>query len=185
MWTQSLWYLAIAVSLLGSLGAGIWFFLRQRGGSRRASVDQENILIAALMDVEEAAVLTNKHGFIILLNPAAEKLLRQRARSARGKYHTEVFQLKDPAKHTPITWMERQQMTREPLFRECLFNCKGLQDVEITYLVKPLSLNGEEDDHVLLLFKDQSELKALQAHLNYVQMNDLQTKLLNRKSFAR
>ena len=183
IWTQSLWYLSIAVSLLGSVGAGFVYFLRQKNRPKRAYVDQENVLIAALMDVEEAAVLTNKHGFIILINPAAERLLRQRARSTRGKYHTEVFQLKDPAKHTPLAWMERQQMTREPLFRECLFNCQGLQDVEITYLVKPFSLNGEEDGHVLLLFKDQSELKALQAHLNYVQMNDPQTKLLNRKSF--
>ena len=183
VWTQSLWYLSIAVSLLGSIVAGVLYFLRQRGRPKSVHVDQENILIAALMDVEEAAVLANKHGFIILINPAAEKLLRQRARSTRGKYHTEVFHLLDPVKHTPIPWMERNHIIREQLFRDCLFNCRGLQDVEITYLVKPFSLSGDDADHVLLLLKDQSELKALQAHLNYVQMNDPQTKLLNRKSF--
>lgn len=182
-WTQSLWYLSIIASLLGSICAGIIYFVRRRGAPRGAHVNQENVLIAALMDVEEAAVLANKHGYVILINPAAEKLLRQRARSTRGKYHSEVFHLIDPAKHTAIPWMELNQTLRQSSFQDCLFNCQGLQDVEITYLVRPLSLDGEKEDHVLLLLKDQSELRALQAHLNYVQMNDAQTKLLNRKSF--
>lgn len=182
-WGHSVWYLLIAVLFLGLAAAGAWFYYHRQRLTGSGHLVQENILIAALMDVEESAVLANQHGFIVLVNPSAEKLFRQRVRSARGKYHSDLFHLLDPVKRTPINWMDRSQWGKHLGFQDCLLNCQNLQDLETTYLVRPFALGGHESDHFLLLLKDQAELRALEAHLNYVQMNDPQTKLLNRKSF--
>ena len=83
-WGHSVWYLLIAVLFLGLAAAGAWFYYHRQRLTGSGHLVQENILIAALMDVEESAVLANQHGFIVLVNPSAEKLFRQRVRSARG-----------------------------------------------------------------------------------------------------
>ncbi len=173
------WVLAIACI---AASAGVWFYYRYRSSSH-VRIAQENVLIAALLDIEESAVLANKHGYVEFINPSAEQLFRQKVRSARGKYHSDLFHLLDRIKHTPINWLDSGRLGQQLSFQDCLLNCVGLQDLETTYLVRPFALDGKNTDHFLLLLKDQAEVRALQAHLNYLRTNDQQTKLLNRKSF--
>ncbi len=178
---HSVWYWLIALVLIG-LAVGVIWLLHRRTPSQNPLL-QENILIAALMDVEESAILSNNNGYIEFINPSAERLFRQKVRNARGKYHSDVFHLLDPLKRVPINWLQQAGAAAQSSFERCLLNCSNLQDLETTYLVKPFSLDGEQHNHVLLLLKDQAEVRALQAHLNYLQQNDQQTQLMNRKSF--
>lgn len=177
-----IWYLVLLVCLL----VFVFFLYRywKKHTGKRSQFFQYNMLVTALLDVEEAAVLIDKQGLIDFVNPSAEKLFRYNIRNARGKYHSDVFHLLDPLKRHPVDWFDSGRLVQQPMFKECLLNCSGIQDLEIRYLVRPVVISeSAEQTYFLLLIKDQAEVRALQAHLNYMQKNDPQTKLLNRKSF--
>jgi len=166
-----------------AVAAGSIWLYRRFTVPKQERLVQENVLIAALLDVSESAVLANANGFIEFINPSAEHLFRYKVRNARGKYHSDLFHLLDPIKRTPINWLEKAASSENGVFTRCLLNCTGLQDLEMTYLVRPFSLDSIDHEYILLLLKDQAEVRALQAHLNYLQLNDQQTQLMNRKSF--
>ena len=173
----------VLVFLLGAaISAGAWWFYRRRSPLSNRLV-HENLLIDIMMSIPESAILANKNGFIVFINPAAERLLRTQSRSARAKYHSELFHLLDPIKQVPINWLDAKQAGQQARFQPCLLNCTGLQDLETTFLVRSFSLEGGSADHFLLLLQDQAELVALQAHLAYLQKNDQHTRLMNRKAF--
>ncbi|MGB0847436.1 MAG: putative bifunctional diguanylate cyclase/phosphodiesterase [Thiolinea sp.] len=183
----SVWYWVVpALLLILAIAGGGYFFFRQWKERTEDKVElvQQNVLVSALMDVEESAVLVDREGVVEFLNPSAEKLFRIQMRSARGKFHSELFHLLDPMKRNPINWLTGNRSMKQPQFRECLLNCSDLQDLQTWFLVRPIAIDDSgETNHLLLLLKDQAEVRALQTHLHYLQMNDQQTQLLNRKSF--
>lgn len=178
---HSIWSILFFASLF-VLGISLWFLLKQRS-HLSVRLANENLLIEALLAIPESAVLANKNGFIVFINPAAERLFRTQSRSARGKYHSDVFHILDPIRHIPINWVSLKERNQDAKFQTCLLNCNNLQDLETTYLSRSFSLEGSQCDHILLLLQDQAEIMALQARLNYLQVNDPHTGLMNRKSF--
>lgn len=181
----SIWYfVAIALFLLICLLVGFTYW--QKKLRNQSQLFQQNILISALLDVNESAVLVGDGGTIEFINPSAEQLFRCKTLNARGKYHSDLFHLLRPLKRSPIDWLEQGKSGKQVMFRECLLSCSGLQDLEVSYLVRSITINqygGTNSSYFLLLLRDQAEMRALRAHLTYVQTNDAQTKLLNRKSF--
>lgn len=181
----SIWYwLVPALLIILALGAYIFLQHWRRRSEDRVELVQQNVLVSALLDVEESVVLVDRQGVVEFINPSAEKLFRVQMRNARGKFHSELFHLLDSVKRNPINWLSTDQSVKQPQFQECLLNCADLQDLETWFLVRPIAIDDSgETNHLLLLLKDQAEVRALQSHLNYLQRNDQQTQLLNRKSF--
>ncbi|MEZ5536999.1 MAG: EAL domain-containing protein [Thiolinea sp.] len=182
--SPSVWYLlAIILFLLALLLA---FVLWRRHSGNQSQLLQQNILVSALLDINEAAVLVNEKGHIEFINPSAEQLFRYKMPNSRGKFYSDLFHLADPVQRRPINWPEQAKSTQQTLFRECLLSCAGVQDLEVSYLVRPIDISQPDKEpktYFLMLLRDQAEIRALRAHLNYLQTNDSQTKLLNRKSF--
>lgn len=178
------WYLS-AIALFLFLLLIAFIFWKKRSGSQ-SQLLQQNVLVSALLDINEAAILVNDKGNVEFINPAAEQLLRCKILNTRGKFYSDLFHLADPVKRSPINWPEQGKSVQQAMFRECLLSCSGVQDLEVSYLVRPIAISQYDRDtseYFLLLLRDQAEIRALRAHLNYLQTNDPQTKLLNRKSF--
>nr|CAA6824950.1 MAG: diguanylate cyclase/phosphodiesterase (GGDEF & EAL domains) with PAS/PAC sensor(s) [uncultured Thiotrichaceae bacterium] len=179
-----IWYLVATVLFLLVLLVS-FIFWRKRFGSQ-SQLFQQNALISALLDVNESAVLMSKTGHIEFINPAAERLFRCKVPNARGKFYSDLFHLTDPLVHSPVSWLEDGISGKPVVFRECSLNCSGVQELDVSYLVRSIDISqhGETPStYYLLLIRDQAEISALRAQLAYVQTNDAQTKLLNRKSF--
>jgi len=182
----SVWHLAgLLLLFLILVLAGLLLFRRRKDSQ---SVDDVrllplNVAISALMDIDEAAVLVGRDGKVQFINLAAEKLFKTRMHTARGRLYLDLFQLLDPARRTPIKWMEQCSAGQHHHFQDCLLNCRGIQELETAYLGRPFSLNGSRVDSFLLLLRDHAEVRALQIQLRYLLTNDQQTRLLNRKNF--
>ncbi|PIE00505.1 MAG: GGDEF-domain containing protein [Thiothrix nivea] len=176
----------LAVVLFLILLLTVFIFWRRRSGTQ-SRLFQQNVLVSALLDINESAVLVDERGVVEFINPSAEQLFRYKMPNARGKFYSDLFHLVDPVKSSPINWPELGKSSQQILFRECLLSCSGVQDLEVSYLVRPIVINQHDNKDVqnyfLLLLRDQAEVRALRAHLNYLQTNDSRTKLLNRKSF--
>lgn len=173
-------FLCIIVMLV--VIAAIWWWL-QRQFKQQLQLAQQNALVSALMDVEEIAILVNHRGMVESINPAAEALFRCRVRQVRNKRYEDVIYLSEPYKRSPINWIEMAHSTAPAVFRECLLSNKNLQELEASYLARVVHLESSEQPFVLLLLKDQAEIKALQVRLNYLEMHDSRTGLLNRRFF--
>lgn len=175
-----LWFIIIAVIILV---AGVAFWLIRRKSIEAIQLTQHNAIMSSLLDVEESAVLVSKKGIVDYINPSAEQLLKYKLRSARGKKHSDLLTLIDPLKRVSLNWLHERFHLNQVDYESCLLNCAGIQDLETSYLVRPFAFDGENATHYLLLLRDQAEVRALQLRLNYLEMHDERTGLLNRKSF--
>lgn len=178
------WYLLAAALFLLVLLV-VFVFWRRRFGSR-SQLLQQNVLVSALLDINESAVLVNEKGYVEFINPSAEQLLRCKMPNARGKFYSDLFHLINPLKRSPVNWLEEGQSGKQVMFRECALSCSGVQELGVSYLVRAITIDQYDETssrYYLLLLRDQAEIRALRAQLSYVQTNDSQTKLLNRKSF--
>lgn len=170
--------------LVGALAAGAWwlFSMRQQIKSQ-LRLAQQNMLVSSLADVLEAAILVDANGLVDFINPAAEKMLKYKIRSARGKHYGELFTLIDRLTRNPITWLDTAKRNDRPLLRNALMNAPGLNDVPVTYTVQPILFEDADQPCYMLMVRDQTELHAMQLRLDHAHMHDPQTMLLNRKSF--
>lgn len=144
---------------------------------------QQNMLVSSLADVAEAAILVTERGVVDFINPSAEKMLKYKARSARGKHYSELFTLLDNLSHNPLPWMDKARSSTRSTLRHALLNAPGLNELEITYTAQPLSFEANDETWYLLLIRDQTELRALRLRMDHMEQHDQQTMLLNRKSF--
>lgn len=175
-----IWYLLIAaiVGVFGFLLHLIW----QRYRSQVHLV-QQNMLVSALADVMEAAVVVDTGGKVEFINPAAERVLKYKLRSARGKHFSTLFSLFDPQTRVPLQWLEKAKANDRPLVHHGLLNTAGIGELPIHYTVQVLHYAEIAEPFYMLLVRDQTEINALQVRLDYMEMHDPQTQLLNRKSF--
>ena len=90
----SVWYLLVpALLVIAVLSAYIFLQHRKRRSEGRVTLVKQNVLVSALLDVDEAAVLIDGQGVVEFINPSAENLFRLQMRHARGKFHSELFHL--------------------------------------------------------------------------------------------
>lgn len=173
----------LAVLFLGIALLLVLFLLKNRNYLQaRVQRAQQNMLVSSLADVVEAAILIDSQGIVSFINPAAEKMLRYKARSARGKSHEVLFSLLDPLTKENASWLEKAQTNRSLIF-QALLNTPALTELPITYTIQPINFDDSDEINYLLLIRDQTEIKALQLRLDHLERHDQQTMLLNRKSF--
>ena len=143
------------------------------------------MLINTLAGVHESAVLVRPNGLLEFINPAAEKLLKYKVRSARGKHFTELFSLMEANTRQVIPWLERVQLTpHEKLSTQvAILHTTSIGDLQVLFSVQKAHYAESDVSAWLLLIRDQTELNALQLRLDYLEQHDPQTLLLNRKSF--
>jgi diguanylate cyclase (GGDEF)-like protein len=168
----------------GIVAALVWWSLSTRRQLKsQLRLAQQNMLVSSLADVQEAAVLVDAKGVVDFINPAAEKMLKYKIRSARGKHYGELFNLIEPLTRNPVPWLDKAKRNDRPLLRHALMNATGLSEVQVTYTVQPIMFEGAEQPYYMLVVRDQTELYAMQLRLDHVEMHDQHTMLLNRKSF--
>ncbi|MFN3785335.1 MAG: diguanylate cyclase domain-containing protein, partial [Thiothrix sp.] len=172
--------LGMMLITLTALGRTLWMTRRFAEQTRLA---QQNMLVSAVADVQEAAIVVDVRGVIDFLNPAAEKMLKFKTRSARGRSYGELFTLLEPLTHNVLGWLEAARNNDRPLLHHALLNTSGLKDVKVTYTVQAIEYEGVRQPFYLLLLRDQTELYAMQVSLEHVREHDPHTMLLNRKGF--
>ncbi|QTR46721.1 EAL domain-containing protein [Thiothrix litoralis] len=173
--------LLLGLTVVAALVWGAFSMRRQFKSQLRLA--QQNMLVSSLADTQEAAILVDVNGVVDFINPAAEKILKYKIRSARGKHYGELFTLIDSLTHHPIPWLDTAKRNDRPLLRNALLNANGLNDLQVTYTVQPILYEDAEQPCYMVMVRDQTELHAMQLRLDHVQMHDPQTMLLNRKSF--
>lgn len=175
--------LVILGMTLVTLAALSWVLWMTQRFVEQTRLAQQNILASVLTDVQEAAILVDANGIVDFLNPAAEKMLKFKVRSARGKFHRDLFTLLEPLTHSVLGWLEAARKSDRPLLHHALLNASGLKDVKVTYTVQAIEYEGVRQPLYLLLLRDQTELYAMQVSLEHVREHDPHTMLLNRKGF--
>lgn len=180
--SDNAFFILVLVVFMAATAGFVWFF-QQRRLHEHLYLAQQNMLVSSLADVGEAGILVDRRGVVDFINPAAEKMLKYKARSARGKHYGEMFSLLDPLTHNPLAWLDKARQSDRSVLRHALLNAPGLNELEITYTAQPLTFEASDDEWYLLLIRDQTELQALQVRLDHMEQHDQHTMLLNRKSF--
>lgn len=176
-----LWLAMACLALLAAMLV-VWALWSRRHWQGQIRLAQQNMLASALADVQEAAILVDGEGRVEHINPAAEKMLRYKVRSARGRAHGELFALLDPLTKNGLAWLDAARKQHgHPLLRHALLDAHTLKGIKVTYTVQPIAYEAEGSLLYLLLLRDQTELYAMQVSLDHVREHDPQTMLLNRK----
>ncbi|MDD5392308.1 MAG: EAL domain-containing protein [Thiothrix sp.] len=174
------WYLLIVVIVAAF--AGILLIMRNQFRKRLRWM-QQNMLSSSLADVAEVAVLVDAGGIVDFINPAAEKILKYKLRSTRGKHYSSLFTLIDPVTRNPLVWLEKVLRTDCTLTGNALLNSAGIHELQVSYSIQPLHYAEVDQPSYMLLLRDQTEIHAMQLRLDHMEMHDQQTMLLNSKSF--
>lgn len=170
--------LAVVVALCAAA-----LFIARRKMESELYLAQQNMLVSALADVTELALVVDARGMVDFLNPAAERVLKYKIRSARGKHHAEIFSLIDPLSRELIPWLEKARQSDRSIVQRALLNATGLGELQVNYTAHPIHYAEMDEPLYILLLRDQTELHAMQVRLDHIEMHDQQTMLLNRKSF--
>lgn len=178
---------SLLISLLLAIGLIIALIVlwSKYKAERRLQLLQLDILVNSLIDIDEIAVLVDHRGYVEFMNPAAEKLMRYRWMNMRNKPYRSIFELIDPVKRIPIHWSVPSSNIQSSAntYKSCILNTKEINDLNTTYTVRSIRLEGNKKLFTLLLLRDYAEVRALQAKLDYLEMHDQRTGLLNRKCF--
>ncbi|WP_020560328.1 putative bifunctional diguanylate cyclase/phosphodiesterase [Thiofilum flexile] len=178
--TSVLISVVLALGLLLALLA-VWL---KHSTKRRLHLLQLDILANSLIDIDEIAVLVDHRECVEFMNPAAEKLMRYRWMNTRNKPYRSIFELIDPIKRLPIPWSAPSaSQSSMNVYKSCILNTKGISELRTHYTVRSIRLEGNKNLFTLLLLRDYAEVRALQAKLDYLEMHDQRTGLLNRKCF--
>lgn len=174
-----MWFLLIAVTVLFSLA----LFLLRKKFQARLQWAQYHVLSTTLADAAEAAVLVDAQGIVDFINPSAEKILKYKLRSARGKHFSELFGLLHPVSNETFPWLNLLLLSPQPRYGEVLLNASGISGLPVAYAARSLQYEEGSQIFYLLLLRDQTELRAMQLRLDHLEMHDQQTMLMNSKSF--
>jgi diguanylate cyclase (GGDEF)-like protein len=179
-----LYYFLAGILLLMLFGS---VFARRTRYTARGQVHlaQQNMLVSALADVQELAMLVDDKGIVSFINPASERLLKTKMRTARGKHFSQLFSLLDSQTRIPLTWFERVKAnTNERLdIPQALLSAGGLSDLRVSCSVQMLQYEDHDAIYFMLLMRNQTELQELQVRMEYIGLHDSHTSLLNRKGF--
>ncbi len=181
--TTEIIYLIISFILVVAV---IFLYLLWQRTQKDLRLLQQNMLVTALSDVQESAVLVDAKGNIDFINPGAEKLLKYKMRNARGRAYADLFSLLDPVTTNAIPWLDKAKTADRASTQRALLstNNAGLNELPIQYTVQPVQYaDNSEQYYYLLLLRDQTEMQALQVRLEYMEQHDPHTSLLNRKGF--
>ena len=146
---------------------------------------QQNMLVSALTEVQELAVLVDSRGNILFINPASERLLRIKIRAVRGKPVSQLFTLFDASTKTPLPWLEQANAKQHERLDipQALLGAGSLMDLPVSCSVQTLQFDENDQLFYMLLMRDQTEIQELQVRLEYIGLHDSHTSLLNRKGF--
>ncbi len=134
-----------------------------------------------LLSVHDAIILMDRFGTIQYVNLSAEKIIKYKLRSAKGKKIYDLFSLSNPK-----TRKKAKILSNFPL--KCLDEQKAecfltpITQAGIFVDLRLISL--QQGEQYLVILDDLTEAQALQARLKYLETNDQLTRFLNRSSFT-
>jgi diguanylate cyclase (GGDEF)-like protein/PAS domain S-box-containing protein len=146
----------------------------------------ERRITAVLDSVGEAIIATNAEGRIEFMNPVSEKLIGLTESEARGLPIGEAVRLYDCRSELEIPLPEVKTFAgqQEPLYFDdaCLEGPKGAW-IPISGNITRIGAVGEDNQGLVIAFRDLSEVKTLTRDLTYTASHDTLTGLLNREEF--
>ena len=134
-----------------------------------------------MLSVHDAIVLIDRFGTIQYINTSAEKIIKYKLRSARGKKVYDLFSLHDPETRKrsdilanfPLDSLEEEKA-------DCLLTPITRSDIFVSVYLEPL----QQGKQYAIILNDLTESRALQARLSYLETHDQLTRFLNRDSFT-
>lgn len=161
------------------IGLLVWLFLKVK--KNKSGSNQLECMEDVLLSVHDAIILMDCFGTIQYVNLSAEKIIKYKLRSAKGKKIYDLFSLSDP--HTrkkakilssfPLEYLDEQKA-------ECFLT--PITQAGIFVNLRLISLR--QGKQYLVILDDLTEAQALQARLKYLETNDQLTRFLNRNSFT-
>lgn len=139
---------------------------------------------STLLSVGDGIVSTDVEGNILVLNPAAEKLIGWKYTEAKGKKVDEVIRLIYPESREPVLWessidfINKEAKDKE---RVLLLVSQSGEELTIFENITPVNKPNGETTGFVMVFRDMTELFEKQKKIQYMSFHDELTGLYNRR----
>jgi len=130
---------------------------------------QKEWLRMTLTSIGDAVIATDPDGLITLMNPVAEKLTEWKSEEAIGKPLAEVFRIVNQETRKPVeNPVEKVRRLDHVvgLANHTVLISKGGQDFAIDDSAAPIRDSNEKIVGIVLIFRDVTQQRALEAALN-------------------
>ena len=133
---------------------------------------QRDMLMVTLSSIADAVLITDLHGRVTFLNPVAEALTGWSLHDALGQPCEVVFRLvhaqtRQPPEH-PMTRVLREGLVVD-LAPESVLRTRDGREVPIADLSAPIQNADEQLQGAVMVFRDVSEVRRLEAQLRQAQ----------------
>jgi diguanylate cyclase (GGDEF)-like protein/PAS domain S-box-containing protein len=159
-----------------------------QGETRQAAARATALADAALNAVGEAVVAIEADATIAWLNPVAEVMSGWSRSQLQGKPWRDVLQLLDPDSRAPVPDPASRRPEAGGAARSkqhaILARRDGLE-YAVEYVATPIVPAGRDAAGVVLVLRDVTERRALEARIEWQQRHDRLTGLLNRTELER
>ena len=174
--TNNLLLLAMSLFMLLMLSVILWLFWKLK--QTKEDKQQLDCMGSMLLNIQDAVIAIGECGTIQYINPAAEKIIKYKLRSARGK---KIYDL--------LTLRDSETKEKATIFSEFPLNFSD--EKKATYLLTPITQSGlfvdlrliPFENNYIMVLDDLTESQAFQSRLSYLETHDELTRFLNRNSF--
>jgi len=147
-------------------------------------LDNEEKLYATLLSVGDGVIAINENKKIQFMNPVANQLSGWEANEALGQDIDKILTIIDEYSRQPIKSSIDQVFTSEEiveLSEPALLVSKDGRETPIEYTAAPIKDKFGKVDGCVLVFKDFSEKREEQKHIEYLSYHDQLTGTYNRR----
>ena len=173
--------------------AGAQYTATLRDTSERKQIEaqlqrERDIAQVTLASIGNGVITTDEAGIVQYINPVAAKLTDWKAAEAAGRLASEVYQLHDEAKGTPLPHPVREVLRRgQPLPRHehAVLRRRDGSSVPVIDTAAPIRSRDGFLIGAVLVFQDVTETLTLARELSHQATHDALTGAPNRREFER
>ena len=139
---------------------------------------------STLLSVGDGIVSTDVEGNILVLNPAAEKLIGCKQSEVIGKKVDEVIKLIYPETREKVLWENSMDLiNKETKAKESVLLLISQSGDELTIFenIDPVNKPNGETTGFVMIFRDMTDLFEKQKKIQYMSFHDVLTGLYNRR----
>lgn len=166
----------------------IYVVIRRITHDSHELLQQKERAQVTLHSIGDGVITVDKHGRVENINREAEILTGYDLLEIRGRevaYCCRIFEESIPSKFLdPVAEVIQQKKTISSQNAPCLLRKDGT-DLAIDYTASPIFDPNGEIDGVVLVFKNDSETRALHYELSHQAAHDFLTGLYNRRQFEK
>jgi len=176
---------------LGGMGAllsiiiAIFVIRRTSRVERNLYVEKEQAELT-LHSIGDAVITTDQYSKIKIMNPRAEEITGHQLAESIGKPLAEIFNIVDEYNRQPVPNPIIEALNTGKTIKssqtELLINKQGFE-YAIEHTIAPIFDIDNRKLGAIIIFRDETETRALSSQLSYQASHDMLTGLVNRREF--